>query len=60
MGIDEGQFKDIDPLMLSFFLAAVTEGVLQYKKMGLLDYMKISDGDFRAFMARIVGKGIQK
>lgn len=60
MGIDKDQFKDIDPLMLSFFLAAVTEGILQYKKMGLLDYMKISDGELRAFMARIVGEGIQK
>jgi len=60
MGIKEGEFKNIDPLLLSVFLAAVTEGVLQYKKMGLLDYLKITDAEFRSFMAQIVGEGIQK
>ena len=60
MGIDQGIFRDIDPKKLSIFLAAVTEGMLQYKKLGILDYLNISDSDFRTFMADIVGRGIEK
>jgi AcrR family transcriptional regulator len=60
MGVDQGVFRDIDPRKLSIFLAAVTEGMLQYKKLGILDFLKISDTDFRTFMADVVGRGIEK
>lgn len=58
LGIAQGSFRDIDPRMLSVFLASVTEGMLQYKRMGVLDVMGISDSDFRKFMADVVGSGI--
>ncbi len=59
-GIDRGDFREIDPLMLSVFLAAVGEGMLQYKKLGLLASMNIDDRDFRKFMISVIGRGIQK
>lgn len=59
IGIEQKTFRDVDPRMLSMFLAAVTEGMMQYKKMGMLEIMNISDTDFRNFMADIIGKGIQ-
>ena len=57
-GIREGAFRDIDPRMLAILLAAVTEGMLQLKKLGLFDHLKISDSEFRKFMADIIGRGI--
>ena len=60
MGIEQGIFRDIDPRKLSIFLAALTEGMLQYKKIGILDYLEIDDADFRRFMADVVGRGIEK
>ncbi|OHD63241.1 MAG: hypothetical protein A2176_11695 [Spirochaetes bacterium RBG_13_51_14] len=59
MGIREGAFRDINPRMLAILLAAVTEGMLQLKKLGVFDYLKISDADFRSFMADTIGRGIQ-
>jgi len=59
MGIQNKTFREVDPRMLSMLLAAVTEGMMQYKKMGMLDIMNISDTDFRNFMADIIGNGIQ-
>jgi AcrR family transcriptional regulator len=58
LGIKENRIRTLDPLMLSVFLAAVTEGMLQYKKLGLLDVLNISDEQFRRFMAEIVDIGI--
>ncbi len=58
LGIREKRIRELNPLMLSVFLAAVTEGMLQYKKLGLLDALKISDDQFRSFMAEIVDIGI--
>jgi AcrR family transcriptional regulator len=58
LGIKEKRIRMLDPLMLSVFLAAVTEGMLQYKKLGLLDALDISDDQFRSFMAEIVDIGI--
>ncbi|TAL30654.1 MAG: TetR/AcrR family transcriptional regulator [Spirochaetes bacterium] len=58
LGISENRIRAIDPLMLSVFLAAVTEGMLQYKKLGLLDALDITDERFRGFMAEIVDRGI--
>ena len=46
--------------MLPVLLAAVTEGMLQLKKLGVFDYMKISDAEFRKFMGDTMGKGILK
>ena len=60
MGIEQGRFRDIDPRKLSIFLAALTEGMLQYKKIGILDFLEINDSDFRKFMADVVGRGIEK
>ena len=59
-GIDNGDYREIDPAMLSLFLASFTEGMLQFKKMGFFDSMNISDTDFRRFMADIVWSGIKK
>lgn len=58
MGILEGEFREMDPRMLAIFLAAVAEGMLQLKKMGMFDYMDINDADFRHFMAETTGRGI--
>ena len=57
-GINDGSFRQIDPRMLSVLLAAVTEGMLQLKKLGIFDYMAISDADFRRFMGDTIGRGI--
>ena len=57
-GIRDGSFREIDPRMLSVLLAAVTEGMLQLKKLGIFDYMKISDDGFRKFMGDTIGMGI--
>ena len=57
-GIRDGSFREIDPRMLSVLLAAVTEGMLQLKKLGIFDYMKISDENFRRFMGDTIGRGI--
>lgn len=57
-GVGQGVFREIDPRMLSVLLAAVAEGMLQLKKLGIFDYMKISDADFRRFMGDTIGKGI--
>ncbi len=58
LGIEKGVFREIDIPMLSIFLAAISEGMLQYKRLGLLDRMGISDTEFRGFMADVVGNGI--
>ncbi len=57
-GIEAGEFRKVDPMMLSLFLASVAEGMLQYKKLGLMAAMKIEDRDFRDFMTDVVGVGI--
>lgn len=57
-GINDGSFRQIDPRMLSMLLAAVTEGMLQLKKLGIFDYLQISDADFRRFMGDTIGRGI--
>ncbi len=57
-GILQGKFREIDPMMVSVFLAVVTEGMLQYKKLGLFETLGITDGRFRKFMADVVDRGI--
>lgn len=59
-GIDGGDFRETNPLLLAMFLAAVGEGMLQYKKIGLLSSMKIEDREFRKFIADVIGRGIEK
>lgn len=59
MGMHNGTFRDIDPGMTSLLLAIIAEGLLQYKRIGLLDYLNVKDGEFRRFMADVVGRGIQ-
>jgi AcrR family transcriptional regulator len=59
MGMQNGTFRDIDPGMTSLLLAIIAEGLLQYKRIGLLDYLNVRDGEFRRFMADVVGRGIQ-
>lgn len=59
-GIRKNYYRDVDSRMLSVFLAAVAEGMLQYKKTGLLDVLNISDNDFRSFMFETVWKGIKE
>lgn len=58
VGINNKNFRNIDPRLLAIFLAAVTEGMLQLKKLGLFDFLKISDSAFRQFMADTIGQGI--
>lgn len=58
-GIENNEIRSLDPTMLSLFLAAIAEGMLQYKKMGLFDFYGISDKDFRKFMSEMIGRGIQ-
>jgi AcrR family transcriptional regulator len=59
-GTREGTFRDVDPRLLAVLLAALAEGMLQLKKMGVFDYLKISDRDFRKFMGDTTGRGILK
>lgn len=58
-GIRGGVIREVDPRMLAMLLAAVAEGMLQLKKLGLFSHLKIEDADFRKFMADIIGEGIQ-
>ena len=57
-GILEGVFRETDPRMLAILLAAIAEGMLQLKKMGLFDYLGIDDAAFRRCMAETTGRGI--
>ena len=59
-GVQDGSFRDVDPRMLALLLAAVTEGMLQLKKLGVFEYLKISDAEFRKFMGDTMGRGILK
>jgi len=59
-GIDRGDFRETDPLMLALFLAIIPEGMLQFKKLGLLSALNINDQIFRKFMISIIGPGIEK
>jgi AcrR family transcriptional regulator len=57
-GIEEGAFRAMDPRKLAVLLFAVAEGMLQIKKLGMFDYLAISDSEFRSFMADTIGSGI--
>lgn len=58
-GIKKKEFRELHPLMLVLFLAALSEGMLQFKKLGILESMKITDREFRKFMADTTWKGIR-
>jgi AcrR family transcriptional regulator len=57
--IDEGYLRKVDSKKLSFLFASIAEGMLQYKKLGLMDSMEISDSEFREFMIETIWRGIQ-
>ncbi len=57
--IDEGYLREVDSKKLSFLFASIAEGMLQYKKLGLMDSMEISDSEFREFMLETIWRGIQ-
>jgi AcrR family transcriptional regulator len=57
-GVEEGAFRGIDARMLAILLEAVTEGMLQLKKLGVFKNLKITDADFRKVMGEIIGRGI--
>lgn len=59
-GIEEGSFRGLDPRKLALLLFSVAEGMLQVKKLGLFDHLGVSDGEFRSFMADVIGNGIMK
>ncbi|MBN2078322.1 MAG: TetR/AcrR family transcriptional regulator [Spirochaetes bacterium] len=59
-GTRDGIFREVNPRMLGLLLAAVAEGMLQLKKLGMFDHLKISDKEFRKFMADTMGRGILK
>jgi AcrR family transcriptional regulator len=58
--IEEGYFRKIDPKLLSFLFAAVGEGMLQYKKLGLMESMEIDYSEFRKFMLETIGSGVRE
>jgi AcrR family transcriptional regulator len=60
IGIKDGVFRKVDARMLAILLGALAEGMLQLKKLGMFEYLKISDVDFRRFMSDITGRGILK
>ena len=57
-GIGKKVFRNIDAENLALLLASIAEGMLQYKKFGIFDEVKISDNNFRQFMLDIIGNGI--
>ncbi len=57
-GVEEGAFREVDARMLAILLEAVTEGMLQLKKLGVFENLKIADVDFRKVMGEIIGRGI--
>jgi AcrR family transcriptional regulator len=57
--INEGYLRKVDSKKLSFLFASIAEGMLQYKKLGLMDSMEISDSEFREFMRETIWRGIQ-
>ncbi len=59
-GEKEGILREISPVMLSLFLASVAEGMLQFKKLGMFEYLDVSDRQYRDFMADVIGYGIQR
>lgn len=59
-GIEKNVYRDIDPVLTSLLLASITEGMLQYKKMGIFDAVNVSDKQFRSFMADVIGFGLLK
>ena len=59
-GIDKGIFRKIDPKTTAFYLASVSDGMLQFKNMGVSDSLGISAKDFRRFMINITEYGILK
>lgn len=59
IGVSQGAFRKIDPVLMSLFLASVTEGMIQYKKLGMFEVLGVKDRDFRKFMADVVGRGIE-
>lgn len=58
-GVNTGIFRPLDPVLVALFLAAVTEGMIQYKKLGIYNVLNVHDDDFRKCMANIVGSGIE-
>ncbi len=56
--MDDGVYRRMDAFKLTLFLAAVAEGMLQYKKLGIVDAMSITDDEFRSFMIDVISKGI--
>lgn len=59
-GMDKEVYRDIDPVLTSLLLASITEGMLQYKKLGIFDAVNVTDRQFRKFMADIIGNGIMQ
>jgi Transcriptional regulator len=57
-GVAEGAFRVVDARMLAILLEAVTEGMLQLKKLGVFENLKITDVGFRKVMGEIIGRGI--
>ena len=44
-GVENQVYRNIDPIKLSLLLASVTEGMLQYKKMGIFDAVEVPKTD---------------
>ena len=57
-GIDQGIFREIDPMMTAFYLSSVADGMFQFTNMGVSDSLGISADAFRRFMINITEKGI--
>lgn len=57
-GVEKEIYRDVDPVPMALLLASITEGMLQYKKMGIFEAAGVTDKQFRKFMADIIGSGI--
>ncbi len=57
-GVEKKIYRNVDPVPMALLLASITEGMLQYKKMGIFDAAGVTDRQFRKFMADIIGSGI--
>ena len=59
-GIKNGIYRDMDPKRIVFYLTCASDGMLQFKDMGLSDHLGIDQQNFRRFMINITESGILK
>lgn len=60
LGQERNYYRSVSPVMISMFLASVAEGMLQFKKIGMMESLHITDNEFRRCMDDIVWNGIRR